>query len=66
VPGKKIAIKDLGSILSTKNVRFENFSEKSENSKPANFLRKVRKNILLLFWLGQLFRGIEMFSKAVS
>jgi hypothetical protein len=50
----EICISALGSILSTKNVRFEKFLEKVRKFYTifTIFVRKARKNILLMFWLG--------------
>jgi hypothetical protein len=41
-----------GLVLPIKNSQIEKFLKKTENFKPTIFVRKVRKIILLMFWLG--------------
>ncbi len=54
----------LGPIKKLSDLR--NFQKKSENFKLALFVRKDRKIIELMFWLGYLIRSQEMFFETVS
>jgi hypothetical protein len=54
----------LGPIKKIGDLR--NFQKKSENFEATILVRKVRKIIQVMFWLGLLIRSLEMFFKTVS